>query len=313
MHDWNDLRYFLELARAGRLLAAAQRLRVDHTTVARRIAALELALGVRLFDKSPRGYALTEAGHQLLPQAEAIEARSIQAFEQLSGQDAHLTGTVRLATTEAFGTHFLVPRLPAFYARYPGIDLELVAESRPLSLSKREADALVTLSPPQTGRLITQKLTPYTLSLYASRSYLEQAPPLRSPTDLPRHKVISYIEDLVRLPEILPLLEPLRACQAVLRSTSVAAQQAAVAAGIGLGLLHDFAAAGRDDLVKLLPGQISGTRDYWLVVPEDLRGVARIDAVCRYLVAVCRAERAVLMAGAADLPAETGDDDDAMA
>ncbi len=145
MFDWNDLTFFLQMSRFGRLSDAAQRLKVDQTTVSRRIAALETSLGTRLFEKSPRGHVLTDAGRRLLEQAEKIEALSISTYQDLSGKDAELTGAVRLATPEAFGTQFLVPHLPEFHALHPRIELELVSETRRTSLSKREADLAVTL------------------------------------------------------------------------------------------------------------------------------------------------------------------------
>lgn len=295
MFDWNDLRFFLELVRAGRLVQAASRLRVDHTTVARRLAALEAAIGARLLDKTAHGYVLTEAGHQLMAYAEVIEAQSVQAFKQVSGQDAHFTGTVRLATPEAFGSYFLCPRLGGFFDRHPGIDVELVAESRPLSLSKREADLLVTLQPPESGRLRVQKLTNYSLSLYASPAYLSSAPPLHSRDDLQHHRVVTYIDDLIQLPELRPMVDLLKEARAHFRSTSIAAQTAAVAAGLGLGLLHDFAASQRPDLQIVLPDALRVTRAYWLVIPEDTRQVARISALSAYLSETCRLAQSQLV------------------
>ena len=107
MFNWDDLRYFLELSRRGRLVSAAQRLGVDHTTVARRITALEESLNTRLFDRTPRGYQLTKAGQALLTHAESMEAQSIGLYQDVSGQDATLTGTVRIAATEGLAIEFL--------------------------------------------------------------------------------------------------------------------------------------------------------------------------------------------------------------
>ena len=112
MYDWNDLRYFLELSRQGKLVRAAARLHVDHTTVSRRIGALEKQLDVRLFDKSPRGYQLTDAGLRLLPMAEKIETQSLDLYQELSGKDARLSGTVRVATPEALGSLAASPGPP---------------------------------------------------------------------------------------------------------------------------------------------------------------------------------------------------------
>ena len=288
MFDWNDLRFFLEMSRQGRLAEAAQRLRVDQSTVSRRIASLELALGTRVFDKSPRGHVLTEAGQRLLIHAEKIEAQSISLYQDLSGEDTELTGTVRLATPEAFGTHFLAPHLPEFRAQHPRIDLELVSETRRTSLSKREADLAVTLGRPDMGRLIGWKLTDYRLQLYASDAYLLRNPTIATPSDLKDHDFIAYVDDLLALPELRVLQDLIKNPNVVFRSTSIMAQQRAAAAGLGIALLHAFSATETPNLRPVLTDEISVMREYWLLVHEDFRPVARIDAVCRFLTHLVR-------------------------
>jgi DNA-binding transcriptional LysR family regulator len=139
MFDWNDLRYFLELARQGRLAPAAKRLHVDHSTVGRRIAELEKALDAKLFDRAPNGFVLTEAGHRLLAYAESIEVNTI-AIAETSGQAAALSGSVRLATMEGLASFYLASRLVEFYDTHPGITVELITSTQLLSLTKREAD-----------------------------------------------------------------------------------------------------------------------------------------------------------------------------
>ena len=159
MFNWDDLRHFLELSRRGRLISAAQHLQVDHTTVSRRIAALEESLNTRLFDRTPHGYQLTKAGQSLLTHAEAMEAQSIGLYQDVSGEDATLSGTVRMAATEGLAIEFLSRHMDRFREQHPGIVLELVASTPPLNLSRREADLAITLSRPQTGRLIAWKLS----------------------------------------------------------------------------------------------------------------------------------------------------------
>ncbi len=288
MFDWNDLRFFLEMSRLGKLADAAKRLHVDHTTVSRRIAALEEALGTRLFDKSPRGHVLTEAGQKLLAHAERIETSSINLYQDLSGENAELTGTVRLATPEAFGTQFLAQHLPKFRELHPRIDLELVSETRRTSLSKREADLAVTLGRPDSGRLIGWKLTDYRLQLYASEAYLQSHAPIRTPSDLKDHDFIGYIDDLLALPELRVIPTLVRNPRIVFKSTSIQAQERAAAAGLGLALLHCFACRDDPKLQPVLASEISADREYWLLVHEDLRPVARIDAVCRFVTDVVR-------------------------
>jgi len=283
MYDWNDLRYFLELSRQGKLVRAAARLHVDHTTVSRRITALEKQLDVRLFDKSPSGYQLTDAGLRLLPLAEQIESSSHRLYQDIAGKDARLGGTVRVAAPEALGTQVIARQVAGLRREHPGIEIELVAETRRLSLSKREADIAISFSRPESGRLVAWKLCDYRLRLYAAREYLEARPPIESADDLAGHDFVSYIDDLIDMPELRFFDSTIKNANVVFRSTNVSAQFNAILAGIGLGLVHCFMAQREPRLQVVLPAEISVERTYWLLVHEDLRHVARVDAVCRFL------------------------------
>ncbi|HEY8352882.1 MAG TPA: LysR family transcriptional regulator [Sphingomonadales bacterium] len=305
MFAWDDLRFFLELARKGRLVAAAQRLHVDHTTVSRRIAQLEAAMEARLFDKSPQGYQLTEAGLRLLPYAEAMEAQSIAVYKEISGKDAQLTGTVRLATTEAVGSQIIARHLPRFRERHPGIELELIAETRRLSLSKREADIAITLSRPDSGRLVAWKIGNYALRVYGAPHYLDARPPIRQMEDLNGHAFIGYIDDLLQMPELRVIDSLVRDPNMVFRSSNMMAQYNACVEGVGLGLLHAFMAEFDDRLRPVLPEKVEIIRDLWLVVHEDLRHVARVDAVCQFVTGLMRELQPFLL-GRRDGAAGTG-------
>ncbi len=295
MYDWNDLRYFLELSRQGKLIKAATRLHVDHTTVSRRIAALETRLDVRLFDKSPRGYQLTDAGLRLLPMAEKIEAQSNQLYQDISGKDARLSGTVRVATPEALGSQVIARHVTEFRNSHADIEIELVAETRRTSLSKREADIAITLARPDSGRLICWKLCDYRLQLYAARQYLDSKPSISGPDDLMQHDFVSYIDDLIEMPELRFFENTIKNAHVVFRSTNVSAQFNAILDGIGLGMVHCFMAQNEDRLRAVRPGQIWVDRTYWLLVHEDLRQVARVDAVCQFLTRLLRDNKALMM------------------
>lgn len=283
MYDWNDLRFFLELSRRGRLVSAARKLHVDHTTVSRRIAALERELNVRLFDKSPRGYKLTDAGMRLLPHAEQMETRSNHLYQDISGKDTRLSGTVRLAAPEGLGAYIISHNIGQFREMHPDIELELMAESRQTSLSKREADIAITLARPDAGRVIAWKLCDYRLRLYGTREYLDKHAEISKIDDLNSHDYIGYIDDLIQLPELRFLDQVIKDPHVVFRSTSVMAQYNAALDGIGLSLVHCFMADQDKRLTPILPEKILIDREYWLVVHEDLRHVARVDAVCRFL------------------------------
>jgi len=295
MYDWNDLRYFLELSRQGKLIKAGARLHVDHTTVSRRIAALETQLDVRLFDKSPRGYQLTDAGLRLLPMAEKIEAQSNQLYQDISGKDARLSGTVRVATPEALGSQVIACHVAEFRNNHPDIEIELVAETRRMSLSKREADIAITLARPDSGRLISWKLCDYRLQLFATHQYLESSHPISSQEDLIKHDFVSYIDDLIDMPELRFFENTIKNAHVVFRSTNVSAQYNAILEGIGLGMVHCFMAQNEARLIAVLPDQIWVDRSYWLLVHEDLRHVARVDAVCQFLTQLLRGNKALMM------------------
>ncbi len=295
MYDWNDLRFFLELSRQGKLVRAAARLQVDHTTVSRRITALEKQLDVRLFDKSPRGYQLTDAGLRLLPLAEQMETQSNQLYQEIAGKDAWLGGTVRVATPEALGSQVIARYITELRALHPDIEIELVAETRRMSLSKREADIAISFSRPESGRLIAWKLCDYRLRLYATRDYLANHPPITGPDDLSQHGFVSYIDDLIDMPELRFFDNTIKNARVVFRSTNVSAQYNAILDGIGLGLVHCFMAHREDRLQVVLPRQISVERTYWLLVHEDLRRVARVDAVCKFLTRVLSQNTELMM------------------
>ena len=288
MLDWNDLKYFLELARQGKLVHAATRLHVDHTTVSRRINALEEQLAVRLFDRSPRGYQLTDAGLRLLPFAENMESSSNRIHQEISGKDARLGGTVRVSTPEALGSQVIARHIDEFHREHPDIEIELVAETRRASLSKREADIAISFSRPEAGRLIARRLCDYSVRLYGSQEYLERHDPISSAADLESHEFVSYIDDLIEMPELRYLEATVKNPRVVFRSSNVIAQFNAILQGVGLGMVHCFMAQREHQLQMVLADEIKVTRSYWLLVHEDLRHVARIDAVCRFLTRVLR-------------------------
>jgi DNA-binding transcriptional LysR family regulator len=291
MFDWNDLRYFLELARRGKLSAAALRLGVEHTTVARRIQALEAQLGLTLFDRSNRSYKLTGDGQRLLAHAEKMEAGSLALMEAATPQNAGPEGTVRLATPEAFGSQFLARHVGNFRSYNPGIQLELVAETRMASFTKREADAAVTLARATQGRVLSEKLGEYRLRLYAAPSYLQKHPPIVRSSDLSQHQFIWYIDDLLPLPQLKQLDKLIGGPNIVFRSTNVTGQANAAATGLGLALLPCFVGDRMNTLTTVLPREISIIRDLWLTVHAELATQPEVQRLSEFLHTLVSAER----------------------
>jgi len=289
--NWNDLKVFLAVARTGRLTVAAQKLGLDHTTLGRRIAGLETALGARLFDRSPHGYALTGHGEQLLPTAEGIESLVLTAASDLGEADQSLSGTVRLAAPEGFGSYVLAPLMTTVAERHPELEIQLVAIPGLVSLSKREADIAVTLSPPREGRLAVRKLTDYRLGLYGAPAYLDARPPITARADLTGQRFIGYIGDLLYAPELDYMHAPDVDIRVGLQSSNLIAQLQACLAGAGLCVLPAFIAASTPGLVRVLPDHVQLNLSLWLVVHNDLRRLARIRAVMDLIVETVSARR----------------------
>ena len=293
--DWDNLRYFLELARAGTLVGAARRLGVDHTTVARRIQALEKQVGSALFAREASGHRLSDAGRALLPQVEAMEAAYLAVQHATPGVRQGLSGAVRIGATEGFGTRVLAPHLALFAQQHPGLVIDLLALPRLVHLSRREADIVISLERPARGAVLMAKLTDYVLQLYASRDYLASHPHIDNLQDLDGHAFVGYVDDLLFSKELHILRELHRPDQFTLRSTSVLAQVQAVRAGAGLAVLPAFAAADDTVLVPVLPREARFTRSFWISMPEENRHIARMQATWDFLRATAASQQALLL------------------
>lgn len=281
--DWDNLRYFLELSRTRRLTAAARRLEVDHTTVSRRLQALEKDLGMPLFIRGATGYSLTEAGRNLVPQAEAMEGAFSAIQKAREDQQDSLSGHVRIGATEGYGSMVLASQLAELTRRHPNLGIDLLAVPRMVRLSRREADIVITLERPERGPYIVTKLSDYVLKLYASADYLQRQPPIRSRDDLREHSFVSYIDDLLYSKELFYLDEIGKPRHIALRSTSILAQQQAAAAGAGIAILPSFAANADSRLRCVLGEQIKFTRTFWMLMPIEMKDIARMRTVWNFL------------------------------
>ncbi|MDE1167458.1 MAG: LysR family transcriptional regulator [Pseudomonas sp.] len=289
MFDWNDLRFFLELQRSGRLLTAAKRLGTTHSTVARHIESIEHHLGTALFVQHAQGYELTPAGQALLKHAEAMENVALLAQEEIT-QALSPLGKIRLGVTEGIGIQFITPRIAGLYQRYPGLEVELVAVPRFVSILNREAEISIHLDRPTADQLITRKLTDYRLALYASPAYLAKAAPLNSREDLARQDWIGYVDDLLFSQELLFLNSFCRNPNVVFRSTSVIAQQQAARAGLGIAVLPNYMARHDPELTHVLPAETI-QRSYWISTRRELHKSVRLRVVWDYLVELCESAK----------------------
>lgn len=282
--DWNLVRSFLAITRAGSLTAAAKHLKIDYSTLSRRIAALEASLGAQLFDRRTSGSSLTEAGERLLETAEKMDQLASSVEQTIGDATLHAAGAVRIGTPDGFGTKFLAPRLGLLSDRHPDLSIELVAMPREFSLSRREADIAVSLTQPNEGRLHARKLTDYELGLYASKTYLDSHAKIGGMADVPSHRFISYIDDLIFSPEleyahfVSPDLQP------AIKSSNLIAQLNSTVAGAGLCVLPCFIANDEPALTRVLPDTFKLIRSFWLLLHSDLRNIARIRATADFIV-----------------------------
>ncbi|QTL06258.1 LysR family transcriptional regulator [Aquabacter sp. L1I39] len=294
MFNWNDLVYFLELARQARLMTAARRLKVDHTTVSRRISELEKDLSVKLFDRKPDGFVLTEQGHRLFVIAERMEQEAGQVEEGIRAAPSAPEGRVRVASMEGIGAFFLAERFAELAVKEPGIVVELVTERHLINLTKREADISISFVPLSGQRLVVRKMGEFRLALYAAPDYIRRRGLPASRAELANHVFVDYVEDLVAIQPVHWLLDVLDPPNVSFRSTSMHAQQNAIAAGAGIGLLPLFSAKSNPRLIPVLADEVVVKRDVFVSVHEDLEFMGRVRAVLRHLTEVFRRDAAYL-------------------
>jgi DNA-binding transcriptional LysR family regulator len=283
--EWADLRYFLAVTRAGTLAAAGRELKVEATTVGRRLVAFEQALGARLFDRTSDGYVLTIAGERILENARAIEAQMADLRRRAVGEDARVEGTVRLATSENLAVGFLLRVLAPLHERHPGICLAIETGPRAADLLAGEADLAVRVGPtmkPHQQTLVAKKLVTFGMTLYAAESYIERHGLPRAGDDLAGHLVCAYGGELALVPPAVWLTEHGAKGRVVFTMNSMLGLAQSIAAGVGVGVLPYFLGDAQPTLRRVFEEPVVST-DAWLVVHPDLQRVARVRAVIDFL------------------------------
>ena len=280
--DWNDLRFFLEVARTNSLTKTASKLKVSQSTVSRRISALENSLQTRLFLHHQTGYFLTDAGEDVLKYAEEVEGKVGTLEKKIFGRDQTPTGNVRLATTVMLANYLIVPALPRFRARYPDITLELITGINTVSVIRNDADIALRLVRPEQHSLKIRKAGVIASAVYGSETYLREHPaPAGNPVT--GRRFITWDKSFSHLPSARWLQEQFPASASALAVTSLGTQIAAVNAGLGLAVLPGFIAAQHSNFVEVIPAQQVFSEDLWLVSHNDLTASSRIRAVADFL------------------------------
>ena len=283
--DWSNLSYFLALARNGSLSAASKVLGTDHTTVARRVQALEKELGLQLVDRRVRAYSLTPSGQRVYDLAGRVETAiaDVERFAQSIARAPQ--GPVRISGPPGLINHWLAPRLVKLQSQFPDLRIALIGEAREASLSRREADLALRLFRPRENALVARRLTKVTYGLYGSKQYLRDRPPKdldflghdESEDHLPQHKWLRAIAGEREF---------------TLRANDLTALLGAVRAGLGLAVLPKTL-ADHDKALKQVPTPTAApSRELWLVFHRDVRRVPAIRAVIDHLTAIIGSERA---------------------
>jgi DNA-binding transcriptional LysR family regulator len=292
--DWDNVRVFLAVARAGQFVAAAKRLKLDHATVSRRIAALEAAVGAKLFDRRTTGARLTGAGERFIGAAEQMESAFLHAQGEISGVDLELSGDVRIGAPDGFSTYYLTSALRDFAERHPAMRLQLAPLPQLTPLARREVDIVVGLDKPEAGRFVARKLTDYSLGIYGSSGYLKRNGAPADVEALKNRRLIGYVEEHAFSTALDYVLELFGGAPTSFESANTVTQLEAMRAGVGLGVMHDFIARRFKDLKRVLPER-RAMRAYWLVTHEDTRGLGRIRAVSEHLAKAVARDRAMFL------------------
>src|SRR5216683_4507868 len=280
MLDWDDLRFLLAVARTGSLSAAGRGLRCTQTTVGRRLASLEARLGVRLLNRTPRGYVATPAGESIREHVEHIEAEAAAVERIVAGRDARLEGKVTITCIESIANNILAPCFARLHQDYPGVVIELLPPDRHVSLARREADISIHHVRPKQREIVVRKIGSIAFGVYASPDYLERFGTPNFAGGCAGHRVLSLPDQFCDLPQMQWLAGLTAKARVVLKTGSYESRLHSLLAGDGMAYLPLF----HGDEVPGLT-RIEGTPtaapvvDIWLAVHKDNRNVRRIRAI----------------------------------
>ncbi len=288
--DWDKLRVFHAVAEAGSFTHAGESLNLSQSAVSRQIGALEETLKVPLFHRHARGLILTEQGEMLFKTTRDVFAKLATTQALLTESTDRPKGPLKIATTVAFGSIWLTPRMKEFLELYPDIQVTILLDEGEVDLAMREADVAIRLHPPQQPDLIQRKLTTMHLHVYASPDYLKHHPMPQTPEDLAKHVLVVYgedmrppvtninwLHDLVRSRNIKP--------PSILKVNSIYAQYRAVVTGVGIASLPDYTVKQySSNLVRILPELEGPSFDTYFVYPEELRHSKRISVFRDFLI-----------------------------
>ncbi len=292
---WDDLRVFLEVVRQGSVHGASKRLKLDHSTVCRRIGKLESLLSMKLLDRTQRGVVLREEARELLRHVEKMELHANSLEDTVTRESGKAIQTVRIATMEGIASRYIARRLPALPRFDPNLKIELVSNPQMVDLSRKEADIFLSFFNPRLPGLASHLIAEFSLFLHCSKLYAATHGIPRTRKDLANHVFVGYIEDLLTIDAVRWLDDVITAPKIVFHSNSVIAQCSAAVGGVGIVLLPTFVAAGIEGLTRVLPDEVNIKREVWVSVRIEQRDLRRIRTVMQFLTHIFKQDRKFLM------------------
>lgn len=277
MFDWDNMRYFAVFARAKSLSATARQLKVDHATVARRIAALETSLNLKLVDRRGRAYVLTADGERIAALGIQMEDQAFAVRRVAQAGQQSLAGEVSISAPPAMATALIAPQLDRLRHRHPGIHIRLIGETREASLPRQEADLAIRLGRPAEETLVARKIGSVAFALYASPAYLALHV-------AEAFVFIAYDDSMENSAQQRWLKASAGTRAIVLRANNLETQWAAACAGVGIALLPHFLGDRDSGLQRLTVDNQDRVQEVWLIVHDDLRKAPAVRAVMDFLV-----------------------------
>lgn len=285
MFDWNDLKYFLAVGRSGSTLSAAKSLRVNQSTVHRRIQELERQLGCELVRRHPSGYRLTELGEYVRDYATRVETAATDFQRAVSAKSDETSGIVKVTCPEALGPRLIGARLiEKFNARYPEVRIEFVMSDRIIELGSGEADIAIRAKRPDEGALVGRKIADSPWAVYASRSYVTRRGRIGDPAQIDRHSVVVFSGALSEHPAARWVKSVAPNAHVAATANSLAALLPSVRSGAGIALMPTIVGDNEKDLVRVLDLASEMATPFYLLTHQDLRRTPRIRAFFDFII-----------------------------
>jgi len=273
---WDDLRFVLAIGRSGNLAAAATALSVNHSTMFRRLNAIEAAIGAKLFERLASGYRPTEAGQRLIEAAERMEAEALALDRELTGRDTRLSGKLRVTCSETLGLKVLPPLIRVFRDKHPGIVVELSVDNRQVDMARREADVAIRATRPAEGDLFGRKIADVHWSFFAGRDYLKRRGTPKRLADFSNHDLIGWTETAAQTRAGAYLSRQMPPATIGFRASGFVSQYVAARAGLGIALLPVYLAAEDKDVAPVLGRVDDLVTEMWIVTHRSLKDTARV-------------------------------------